>query len=293
MDEMNEEARLRGEIAAYAARLYERGLVAGSSGNLSARLADGTLLVTPTGLSLGSLGPADIVACTSAGVARDAGQRPTSELPLHIAAYRVRDDVRRVIHTHPTYCVAWSKTQRLFPLDTVGAIESLGPITLVPYAKSGTQELAELCAATFARGYDTLVMERHGLSSAAADFETAFLRTDLAEQTAHIEFAAYLLAATNHKPIMNDDLSPGTRARNVRPSVPIDDFAAAAADHPEARAAIADFHTEYSADVPDHARLDAHAERVRGYASVAGPFERWWLDPSVQAFVAELNATGI
>lgn len=78
-----------------------------------------------------------------------------------------------------------------------------------------------------------------------------------------------------------------------RPDVPLDDLHAAAGDGADARAALADFHAEYTADVPDPARLGAHAERVRGFDDVAGPFERWWLDPRVQAFVAELNATGL
>lgn len=193
---MDEEAA-RGAIVAYAKRLYERGLVAGASGNISVRLDDGSLVVTPTTLSLGSIGTDDLVRCAPDGSTRAGAGRPTSELPLHLAAYRVRPDIRCVIHTHPTYCVGWSKTGALFPLDTVGAIESLGPIGFTRYERSGSAELAEVCAEAFARNVDTIVMERHGLSCVSDRLETAFLRTDLAEQTAHIEFAAFLLRASN------------------------------------------------------------------------------------------------
>ncbi len=191
------ETQARAVIVTYAARLYERGLVAGSSGNISLRVSGETLLVTPASRSLRGLEPSEIVACATDGTPLDRAQRPTSELPLHLAAYRVRPDTQCVIHTHPTYCIAWSKTRALFPLDTVGALESLGAIELVPYAKAGTRELAELCAAAFARGVDTIVMERHGLSCLATDLETAFIRTDLAEATAHIEFAASGLHTAN------------------------------------------------------------------------------------------------
>ncbi len=78
-----------------------------------------------------------------------------------------------------------------------------------------------------------------------------------------------------------------------RPPLPIDDLRAAAAEHPDANAALDTFHGEFSSEAPDRERLAAHADRVRGFAAIAGPFERWWLDPRVQAFVAELNATGI
>jgi len=80
---------------------------------------------------------------------------------------------------------------------------------------------------------------------------------------------------------------------NQRPQLPVDELRAAAGDEPAAHGAIGDFHTEYSAPAPDSARLQAHAERLRGFSAVAGPFERWWLSPGVQAFVSELNATGI
>jgi ribulose-5-phosphate 4-epimerase/fuculose-1-phosphate aldolase len=193
----SDESRARASIVAYARRLYARGLVAGASGNISVRLDDGTLIVTPTTRSLGSIEASDLVACAPGGASLEAGLRPTSELPLHLAAYRVRPDVRCVIHTHPTYCVAWSKTGALFPLDTVGAMESLGSIGFTRYARSGTTELAEICARAFAANVDTIVMERHGLSSVADRLETAFVRTDLAEQTAHIEHAAFALRVSN------------------------------------------------------------------------------------------------
>ena len=187
------EAQARAAIVAYSSLLWERRLVFGSSGNLSVRLDDGTLVVTPTTRSLRALEPGELVRVSAEGRPLDPAQRATSELPLHLAAYRVRADVRCVVHTHPTCCVAWSKQGQLFPLDTVGAAESLGPIAFTPFAKPGSHELAELCSAAFAARSDTVLMERHGLSSVAADLETAFSRTDLAEQTAHIELAALLL----------------------------------------------------------------------------------------------------
>ena len=271
----------RESIVVYSALLWQRGLVAGNSGNVSVRLDDGTLLVTPTGISLRALAPNDIVRTDARGIALAGEGRPTSEVPLHVAAYAVRPEVRCVVHTHPTYCVAWSKTGALFPRDTVGAIESLGSIAWVRYARSGTAELAEICSHAFARPVDTIVMERHGLSSVGHDLETAFVRTDLAEQTAHIEYAAIVLM-----------LAKGREMSDSRVPLPYDELHAAATDD-ASRAALADFHSEYGSATPNSATLLAHAARVRGYAAVAGPFERWWLDPRVQAFVAELGAIGL
>jgi ribulose-5-phosphate 4-epimerase/fuculose-1-phosphate aldolase len=184
----------REAIARTCALLWDRGLVAGASGNVSARLDDGTIVVTPTALSLREVDPADLVRVAADGRPLDGHRRPTSELALHLAAYRVRPDVACVVHTHPTHCTGWSKTGGLFDLDTVGASESLGPIAFTQYARPGSQELAARCAEAFAGGADTVVMERHGLSTVGPSLAVAFDRSDLAEQTAHIEFVARLLA---------------------------------------------------------------------------------------------------
>jgi L-fuculose-phosphate aldolase len=188
------ESEARREIARYAALVWERGLVAGSSGNISMRIADGSIVATPTGFSLRAVTADDLVTVDPSGLPRDPARRPTSELFLHLAAYRARPEIACVIHAHPTYCVAWSKCGLMFPLDTVGAMESLGPIVYTPFEPPGSQALADRCAGAFRAGNDTVIMERHGLSSVGATLEAAFVRADLAEQTAHLEYAAQRLA---------------------------------------------------------------------------------------------------
>lgn len=186
------EAQARESIAEYCALLWDRRLVTGTSGNVSMRLEDGDLVVTPTLRSLRIVRPKDLVRTDARGVPRDASQRPTSELPLHIAAYSARPDIRAVIHTHPTFCVVCSKQGRVFERDTVGARETLGDVAWTPYRPPGSQELAEVTAAEFSRGIDIVLMERHGLSAVAATLEEAFVSTDLAEEAARIDFFSRL-----------------------------------------------------------------------------------------------------
>ncbi len=182
------EAQARESIAEYCALLWERRLVTGTSGNVSVRLEDGDLIVTPTLRSLRAVRAGDLVRTDANGVPRDASQRPTSELPLHIAAYGVRPDIRAVIHTHPTFCVVCSKSGRIFERDTVGARETLGEVAWTPYRPPGSHELAEVTSAEFARGIDTVLMERHGLSAVGTTLEQAFVSTDLAEEAARIDY---------------------------------------------------------------------------------------------------------
>lgn len=180
------------EALAWCGRgLWKRRLVTGSSGNLSYRLDDGTLLVTPSARSIGDLELDDFVRVDAGGAPR--GGTPTSELPLHLAAYRVRPEIRCVVHTHPTMCVVWSKTGKIFPRDTVGASETLRDCAWTPYFKNGTTELAEACATQFSAGVDVVLMERHGLSVVSTGLDDAFLQTDLAEEAARIAYYSALL----------------------------------------------------------------------------------------------------
>lgn len=150
------------------------------------KLDDGAILVTPTQRSLGTLSSGDLVLLDAEGNPGLGAALPTTELPLHLAAYRVRSDVRAVVHTHPTFCVVWSKTGTPIPRDTVGARETLGDVAFTPYAPPGSSELAEAAARAFAAGINTVLMERHGVSAVGPDLETAFDLTDLAEEAARI-----------------------------------------------------------------------------------------------------------
>lgn len=180
------ERRARQQIADYGRELWERRLVTGSSGNLSFRLDEDRVLCTPSGVSLRNLQPADLVVTDLRGRPREKRLRPTSELPLHLCAYRARADVRAVIHSHPTFCVVWSKTGTVFARDTVGARETLRDVVFTAFRPAGSAELAEVCGAAFAAGADNVLMEAHGLSCVAPSFEEAFVQTDLCEEAARI-----------------------------------------------------------------------------------------------------------
>ncbi|MGA8535480.1 MAG: class II aldolase/adducin family protein [Candidatus Tumulicola sp.] len=187
-----EERAARAGIVRCCSRLWDRRLVTGTSGNVSIRLDDGDVVVTPAATSLGELLEGDLVLVDAGGRPRDAALRPTSELQLHLAAYQARSDARCVIHTHPTFCVVWSRTGRVFPQDTVGARETLGRVGWVPYFPPGSAELARCCAQEFSGGNDTLLMERHGVSTLGPNLSHAFALTDLAEEAARIAYYAAL-----------------------------------------------------------------------------------------------------
>jgi L-fuculose-phosphate aldolase len=176
------------EMAAYCRALWERRLVSGTSGNLSVRLRNGDLLVTPSGRSLRDLRADELVRTDAGGAPREAGLRPSSEVALHAAAYAARPDARAVVHAHPTFCVVWSRYGIPLPCDTVGARETLGAVAWTPYLPPGSPELAHAVAEQFATGTDAVLMASHGLSTVGSTLEHAFVLADAAEEAARVAY---------------------------------------------------------------------------------------------------------
>jgi ribulose-5-phosphate 4-epimerase/fuculose-1-phosphate aldolase len=104
---MSEASTLREDICVLGKSLFDRGLTCGSSGNISARLSDGSILVTPTGRALGFLDPAQI-SHLDADFTHLSGDAPTKETPLHSAFYETRTGTGAVVHLHSTHSVAMS-----------------------------------------------------------------------------------------------------------------------------------------------------------------------------------------
>jgi len=171
--------------------LWERGLVTGSSGNVSARLDDGSFLITPTRKALGLLHKRDLVRIDAEGTSLEGDDRqPSSEWRLHVGAYAARSKIAFVVHTHPTFCVVWAMQERLFPRETVAATESLGAMKLVAYHPFGTQALADATCAALGDGTPLALLARHGLVAVGAAIDDAYVQTDLAEECAKVAYYA-------------------------------------------------------------------------------------------------------
>jgi L-ribulose-5-phosphate 4-epimerase len=181
--------RLKEQIARYSIKAYERGLVGGSGGNVSARVP-GTdeILITRTGVILGEVTPDDIVRIDARGRSLDpAAPRPSKEVPFHTVVYRLRPDVNAVVHLHPCYTVVHSLRVADLPLLTVSARLGLGPrVPCVPVAYAGTRLLAQYVATALKEvpNAKVVLLAAHGLNAIAGDLATAYALADLVECTA-------------------------------------------------------------------------------------------------------------
>jgi L-fuculose-phosphate aldolase len=187
---------LRLEIVAVGRRLYERGLVGGSEGNISARLPGGRVLATPSGESKGFLAPDSLVVTDMSGRSLEGGQA-SSELRMHLRIYALRDDVAAVVHAHPPIATGFAIAGR--PLDECvvpEVIATLGQVPIVPYGTPSTEELPDRMAPWVA-SHDALLLANHGAVTYAPTLARAIDRMESIEQAARSLLVAHLLGRVN------------------------------------------------------------------------------------------------
>ncbi|MGI2033590.1 3-oxo-tetronate 4-phosphate decarboxylase [Rhizobium panacihumi] len=187
---MSEEATLREDICMMAKSLYDRGLTAGASGNISARLSDGRLLVTPTGSSFGRLDPSRLSLFSADGKLMD-GDKPTKEMPLHAAFYETRPEkTGAVVHLHSCHSVALSllpevDPDNMLPPLTAYSVMKLGKVKLLPYFMPGDPAMGDAIRG-LAGKRSAVMLAAHGPVVAAKELEAAVYAIEELEETAKL-----------------------------------------------------------------------------------------------------------
>jgi len=182
------EQLLRERIVQHGRSLFDRGLAAGSSGNISVRLQDGWLL-TPTDSCLGQLDPARLSKLNWEGKLLS-GNAPSKEAFLHRAIYEERADANAIVHLHATYsaavsCMADLDPENCMPPLTAYFVMKVGRLPLVPYHRPGNVALADAIRA-LARTHSALLLANHGPIVSAATLEAAVYATEELEETAKL-----------------------------------------------------------------------------------------------------------
>ncbi len=182
---MSEEAKLREDICVLAKSMFDRGLTSGSSGNISARLSDGTVLVTPTGRAMGFLDPAQI-SHLDQEFRLISGDPPTKETPLHSAFYETRGGTGAVVHLHSTHSVALSMLPEtdpdsVLPTLTPYAIMRVGKVKLLPFFLPGDPAMGDAVRG-LAGKRSAVLLANHGPVVAGRDlWATVFAMEELEE----------------------------------------------------------------------------------------------------------------
>ncbi|MBQ9934098.1 MAG: class II aldolase/adducin family protein [Ruminiclostridium sp.] len=180
------DAQAKTQIIEAGLKIYQRGLVAANDGNLSVRVGDNALWVTPTGVSKGAMTEEMLVKVDLEGALLEGTRKPSSETRMHLRIYKENPDVRAVIHAHPPAATAFACAG--IPLDRPiiqEAVVFLGTVPVAPFALPGSQAVAD-SVAPYCRDYRALLLEYHGAVTWGDTMEQAHYRMECLEQLAQV-----------------------------------------------------------------------------------------------------------
>lgn len=185
------ETEIRETMTRLALSLFERGYAVGGAGNLSARLPDGNILVTPTNSCMGRLSPERLSKVTPAGDLL-AGDPPSKEVPFHTALYRADPGCGAVAHLHSTYLTALSCLEGLDPEDVMRPftpyyVMKVGRLARIPYHRPGSPDISRSLVER-AGGARAFLMANHGSVVLGADIVDAVNNAEELEETAKLYF---------------------------------------------------------------------------------------------------------
>lgn len=190
---MEREEALRQEICQVCHLLYERGYVVSNDGNVSVRLGEDRLLITPSGVGKGRMTPEMLVVCDLEGNVLAGDRHSSSESGMHRMLYRQRPDVQAVVHAHPPMATAFAICRRpLRERYLAEMILGLGEVPVTEFAMPSTDAVAR-SVEPFVQDHSAVLLANHGALTWGPDLWSAFDRMETVEQTARIYANVQLL----------------------------------------------------------------------------------------------------
>ncbi len=194
---MSTESQHRADIVEVGRRLYARAYTASNDGNISVRLDQERLLMTPKSVCKGFMTP-DMMCVTDLDGRKLQGDRdPSSETLMHLEVYRQRPDVKAVVHAHPPIATGFAVAG--IPLNRAVLAEVLTTLGSIPIAEYATPSTAELPAAVrkYITAHDGMLLANHGALTVGADVFAAYYKMETIEHFAKISLVARLLGGEN------------------------------------------------------------------------------------------------
>lgn len=202
---------LRREICRIGKMLHQSGFVAGCDGNISVRVGENLVLGTPTSLCKGMMEPEDLVLADLSGAQVNGRRPPTSELGMHLLFYRMRPDVRAVVHAHPPTATAFATVGQALDEPLVAeVVVTFGSIPLAPYGMPGSTELHDSLR-PYIPGHDAILMANHGVVTCGHNLLDAYMKMEKVEHYARIVAVARQLGPV--RPLSPDDVRKLMEAR--------------------------------------------------------------------------------
>ncbi len=192
--------KVRGEIINIGRFLIARELTVGSSGNISVRVSDEKIVVTPSGISFEAMSPEDLIVVDIHGNVVEGDRNPSIELPMHLTIYRNRSDVNAIIHAHTIFCSALAATHTSIPpiLDEM-VLYIGGEISVAEYALPGSEELARNTLKALGNK-KAVILANHGVVVCGRDLRDALEVLLRVERIARIYILARLIGEPKRLP---------------------------------------------------------------------------------------------
>lgn len=180
------------EVLQVAKRLDEKNLVNAFEGNISTK-KDGLVYITPTGKNKALLTEEMVAVIDPEGRQVGGNCKPTSELPMHMETYTIRDDIGGVVHCHPTFLTAYALCCK--PVETRAYPEMMGNFDyfqVAPYGRPGTEDILK-GAVPILKHHDIVILGNHGVLAVGATVTDAMNRVEAAEAITKTVFIANVL----------------------------------------------------------------------------------------------------
>jgi L-fuculose-phosphate aldolase len=202
---MGSQRQYRREIIRLGGMLHGCGFVAGTDGNLSVRLDRRRILVTPTSMSKGMMRSSDLVIVDLEGHKLSGKRNVSSEIAMHLLIYRLRPDIRGIVHAHPPTATAFAASGLSLNQPLVcELVVGLGCVPLARYGTPGTPELSDALEPLIPQ-YDAILMANHGVVTYGEDLLHAYMKMETVEHFARIALVAHLLGQA--QPLNDEEIA--------------------------------------------------------------------------------------
>ncbi len=176
---------IRQELCKYAKKTVANKLVVGPGGNISAK-HEGKMYLSPSGFALDEVEPEQWVEVDiETGAITDIGLRPSSEVLMHLWAYRANPSIGAIVHTHPPYCIAFTLVETELPIMFPDQAALVGKTVYVPYVLPTTDKLAEALVEKV-NDASSILLGNHGLVTTGRNLREAYYRTEVVEESSKI-----------------------------------------------------------------------------------------------------------
>ena len=210
----------RDQIVDIMQRIYGYGMTTTSGGNLSILDSDGNMWISPASVDKGTLRREDIV-CVKPDGTVEGRHKPSSEFPFHRAIYKMRPDIKGILHAHPPALVSFSVAGKIPDTSVHPAAKMIcGTVGYAPYEVPGSEALGKNVAAAFSAGHSTILLENHGACTAGATLQEAFKRFETLDFCARLILRASQLGTPHYLSDTEIEFSQLDRNIDFRPFDP-------------------------------------------------------------------------